>query len=81
MPAPLASPGRINGREVQRCTSSHLIFDVPALIEWISRSVTLEPGDLIYTGTSGQPAELHAGDTVEVEIEGIGVLSNPVGSD
>ena len=38
-------------------------------------------GDLIYTGTSGQPAELHAGDTVEVEIEGIGVLSNPVGSD
>ncbi len=73
--------GRINGREVQRCTSSHLIFDVPALIEWISRSVTLEPGDLIYTGTSGQPAELHAGDTVEVEIEGIGVLSNPVGSD
>jgi len=73
--------GRINGRDVQHCTSSHLIFDVPALIEWISRSVTLEPGDLIYTGTSGQPAELHAGDTVEVEIEGIGVLSNPVGQD
>ncbi len=70
--------GRINGREVQRCSSANLIFDVPALIEWISRSVTLEPGDLIYTGTSGDPAELHPGDVVEVEIEGIGVLSNAV---
>jgi 2-keto-4-pentenoate hydratase/2-oxohepta-3-ene-1,7-dioic acid hydratase in catechol pathway len=72
--------GRINGREVQRCSSANLIFDVPALIEWISRSVTLEPGDLIYTGTSGDPAELHAGDTVEVEIDGIGVLTNRVGA-
>jgi 2-keto-4-pentenoate hydratase/2-oxohepta-3-ene-1,7-dioic acid hydratase in catechol pathway len=70
--------GRINGREVQRCSSADLIFDVPALIEWISRSVTLEPGDLIFTGTSGDPAELRAGDVVEVEIEGIGALSNTV---
>jgi 2-keto-4-pentenoate hydratase/2-oxohepta-3-ene-1,7-dioic acid hydratase in catechol pathway len=70
--------GRINGREVQRCSSADLIFDVPALIEWISAWVTLEPGDLIFTGTSGDPAELHAGDVVEVEIEGIGVLSNKV---
>jgi 2-keto-4-pentenoate hydratase/2-oxohepta-3-ene-1,7-dioic acid hydratase in catechol pathway len=69
---------RINGREVQRCNSADLIFDVPALIEWISRWVTLEPGDLIYTGTSGEPAELHAGDTVDVAIGGIGVLSNRV---
>ncbi len=70
--------GRINGKEVQRCSSADLIFDVPALIEWISAWVTLEPGDLIFTGTSGDPAELHAGDTVDVEIEGIGVLSNTV---
>ncbi|MGO9413221.1 MAG: fumarylacetoacetate hydrolase family protein, partial [Spirochaetia bacterium] len=70
--------GRINGKEVQRCSSADLIFDVPALIEWISRSVTMEPGDLIFTGTSGSPAELHAGDVVEVEINGIGVLSNTV---
>ncbi len=69
---------RINGREVQRCTTRDLIFGIPELIEWISASVTLEPGDLIFTGTSGDPAELHEGDTVEVEIEGIGVLSNPV---
>jgi 2-keto-4-pentenoate hydratase/2-oxohepta-3-ene-1,7-dioic acid hydratase in catechol pathway len=70
--------GRINGVEVQRCTPRDLLFDIPALIEWISRSVTLEPGDLIFTGTSGAPAELHAGDIVEVEIGGIGVLRNPV---
>jgi 2-keto-4-pentenoate hydratase/2-oxohepta-3-ene-1,7-dioic acid hydratase in catechol pathway len=70
--------GTINGKEVQRCSSADLIFDVPALIEWISAWVTLEPGDLIFTGTSGDPAELHAGDAVDVEIEGIGVLSNTV---
>ena len=70
--------GRINGREVQRCMSADLIFDVPSLIEWISRAVTLEPGDLIFTGTSGEPAELHGGDTVDVEIDGIGVLRNTV---
>jgi 2-keto-4-pentenoate hydratase/2-oxohepta-3-ene-1,7-dioic acid hydratase in catechol pathway len=69
---------RINGREVQRCMTEDLFFDIPALIEWISASVTLEPGDLIFTGTAGSPAELHPGDVVEVEIEGIGVLSNPV---
>jgi len=69
---------RINGHEVQRCRSKDLIFDVPALIEWISRWVTLEAGDLIYTGTSGEPAELHDGDVVEVAIGGIGVLRNPV---
>lgn len=69
---------RINGREVQRCSPRDLLFDIPALIEWISASVTLEPGDLVFTGTSGAPAELHGGDVVEVEIEGIGVLRNPV---
>jgi 2-keto-4-pentenoate hydratase/2-oxohepta-3-ene-1,7-dioic acid hydratase in catechol pathway len=63
---------------VQRCSPRDLLFDIPALIEWISRSVTLEPGDLIFTGTSGAPAALHAGDVVEVEIDGIGVLRNPV---
>jgi 2-keto-4-pentenoate hydratase/2-oxohepta-3-ene-1,7-dioic acid hydratase in catechol pathway len=77
-PASAAITARINGREVQRCSSTDLIFDVPALIEWISRWVTLQPGDLIYTGTSGEPAELHGGDTVEVAIDGIGVLRNPV---
>jgi 2-keto-4-pentenoate hydratase/2-oxohepta-3-ene-1,7-dioic acid hydratase in catechol pathway len=69
---------RINGNEVQRCRPRDLIFSIPALISWIASAVTLEPGDLIFTGTSGEPAELHAGDEVEVEIEGIGILRNPV---
>jgi len=77
-PSEAVIAARINGREVQRCRSADLIFDVPALIEWISASVTLEPGDLIYTGTSGEPAELHDGDVVEIAIGGIGVLRNPV---
>lgn len=77
-PGSVRISGRINGREVQRCSPADLIFDIPALIEWISASVTLEPGDVIFTGTSGEPAELHAGDVVEVEIDQIGVLSNPV---
>jgi len=77
-PSSAVISARINGREVQRCSASDLLFDVPTLIEWISRWVTLEPGDLIYTGTSGEPAALHGGDTVEVAIGGIGVLRNPV---
>ena len=63
---------------MQRCSTRDLIFDIPTLIAWISSAVTLEPGDLIFTGTSGVPAELHGGDVVEVEIEGIGTLSNSV---
>jgi 2-keto-4-pentenoate hydratase/2-oxohepta-3-ene-1,7-dioic acid hydratase in catechol pathway len=77
-PSEAVIAARINDREVQRCRTADLIFDVPALIEWISASVTLEPGDLIYTGTAGEPAELHDGDVVEIAIGGIGVLRNPV---
>ena len=70
---------RVNGKEVQGESTSFLIFDIPTIISWTSRRMTLEPGDLIFTGTPGTPAHLVAGDTVEVDIEGIGVLSNPVG--
>ncbi len=69
---------RVNGLEVQHCNTAELLFDVPTLISFISHVVTLEPGDLIFTGTSGVPAQIKDGDIVEVEIEGIGVLSNPV---
>jgi len=69
---------RVNGREVQHCNTSELLFDVPTLISFISHVVTLEPGDLIFTGTSGVPAQIKHGDVVEIEVEGIGVLSNPV---
>jgi len=69
---------RINGKEVQHCNSSEMLFDLPTLISFISQVVTLEPGDLIFTGTSGKPAELHDGDVVEIEVESVGTLSNPV---
>ena len=58
-----------------------LIFDIPTVVSEISRYVTLDPGDIIYTGTPGQTSELHAGDVVEVEIPGIGTLRNPVVSE
>jgi 2-keto-4-pentenoate hydratase/2-oxohepta-3-ene-1,7-dioic acid hydratase in catechol pathway len=77
-PSALEVIGRVNGREVQRCSPRDMFFDVPHLVSWISRSISLEPGDLVYTGTSGSPAQLADGDVVEVEIPGIGVLRNPV---
>jgi 2-keto-4-pentenoate hydratase/2-oxohepta-3-ene-1,7-dioic acid hydratase in catechol pathway len=47
-------------------------------VSWISRAVTLEPGDVIYTGTPGTTRPMKPGDVVEVEVEGVGVLRNPV---
>jgi 2-keto-4-pentenoate hydratase/2-oxohepta-3-ene-1,7-dioic acid hydratase in catechol pathway len=69
---------RLNGESVQKQYTSDLIFDCPAIVSWISGWVTLLPGDIIYTGTPGSTRKMSPGDTVEVEIEGIGVLSNPV---
>jgi 2-keto-4-pentenoate hydratase/2-oxohepta-3-ene-1,7-dioic acid hydratase in catechol pathway len=69
---------RLNGEVVQRQYTSDLIFDCPTVLSYISRWVTLEPGDLIYTGTPGSTRKLSAGDVVEVEIESVGVLRNPV---
>ena len=69
---------KINGVEVQGESTSYLIFDIPTLISFASKFVTLEPGDMIYTGTPGEPGEMKDGDVCEIEIEGIGVLSNPV---
>jgi len=69
---------RINGKTVQDQMTSDLVHDVPRIIEFVSSVVTLEPGDVIMTGTPGSPGDIHAGDTVEVEVEGVGVLSNPV---
>jgi 2-keto-4-pentenoate hydratase/2-oxohepta-3-ene-1,7-dioic acid hydratase in catechol pathway len=76
---------RVNGKEMQRTSTDDLIFDVPALIEYISTFTPLAPGDIISTGTPGgvgharkPPVYLKGGDSVEVEISGIGVLENPV---
>ncbi len=69
---------RLNGEVVQKQYTSDLIFDCPSIVSWVSEWVTLMPGDLIYTGTPGSTRKLAPGDVVEVEIEGIGVLRNPV---
>ena len=76
---------RLNGPVLQDGSTSDLIFDVPFLVAYASNVFTLEPGDLILTGTppgvgwAREPkVALKPGDTVEVEVEGIGVLTNPV---
>jgi 2-keto-4-pentenoate hydratase/2-oxohepta-3-ene-1,7-dioic acid hydratase in catechol pathway len=69
---------RVNGKEVQHAQAKDLIFNVPTVVSFISQVVTLEPGDVIFTGTAGSTATLKAGDVVEVEIPGIGTLRNPV---
>jgi 2-keto-4-pentenoate hydratase/2-oxohepta-3-ene-1,7-dioic acid hydratase in catechol pathway len=69
---------RLNGKEVQRATMKELIFGPAETVSFLSRHVTLEPGDLIYTGTPGTTSAMKSGDVVEVEIEGIGVLRNRV---
>jgi len=71
----------VNGEERQRDTTENLIFDVPALIEYISRVTTLVPGDLIFTGTpAGVGASskrfLADGDVIITSVEGVGTMSN-----
>jgi len=68
----------VNGQVVQRGRTSQLIFPIPRLIAHLSRFCTLEPGDLISTGTPSGVGPLRDGDTVEVRIPGIGSLINPV---
>jgi 2-keto-4-pentenoate hydratase/2-oxohepta-3-ene-1,7-dioic acid hydratase in catechol pathway len=77
-PADLDIQTRVNGEVKQSSNTSDLIFDVPRLVEFISHIMTLEPGDVIATGTPPGVGPLGKGDVVEVEIEGIGVLENSV---
>ena len=70
--------GRLNGEERQRGHTRDMVFSIPVLIEYISHIMTLEPGDLILTGTPEGVGRMQAGDVVEVEIPGIGALRNPV---
>ena len=70
--------GRVNGQIRQHGRTSDMVFDAYALVSYISQCMTLFPGDMITTGTPPGVGSLHAGDRVEVEVEGVGVLSNPV---
>jgi 2-keto-4-pentenoate hydratase/2-oxohepta-3-ene-1,7-dioic acid hydratase in catechol pathway len=68
----------VNGEVRQDGRTSQMIFPCDFLFEYVSAHMTLMPGDLILTGTPAGVGSLQAGDTVEVEIEGIGVLTNHV---
>lgn len=84
-PARLQLVTRLNGEVMQNSPTDDLLFDVPALIEYLSACAQLNPGDVIVTGTPGGAGAfrdpkvwMKPGDRVEVEISGIGILSNPV---
>jgi 2-keto-4-pentenoate hydratase/2-oxohepta-3-ene-1,7-dioic acid hydratase in catechol pathway len=83
----LALETRVNGRVMQKASLSDLIFDIPVLVEYISRFTPLSPGDVVATGTPGgvgdrrdPPLYMKEGDVVEVEITGLGVLRNRIGT-
>ena len=77
---------RINGETLQQGSTSNLIFSPAELVAWLSRTMTLLPGDIIATGTpagvgAAQGRFLRAGDTVEIEVYGLGTLTNPIRSE
>ena len=72
---------RLNDEVVQDTNTSELIHGVDAIISFVSDVMTLEPGDAIFTGTSGTSRQMNPGDVVEVELEGNGILSNPLVAD
>ncbi len=69
---------RLNGEVVQKESSKDLLYNIDEIVSYVSRYVTLLPGDLIFTGTPGSTKAMKPGDVVEVEIEGIGILRNKV---
>jgi 2-keto-4-pentenoate hydratase/2-oxohepta-3-ene-1,7-dioic acid hydratase in catechol pathway len=69
---------RVNGVERQRGRSADMVFPIPAILAYVAGIMTLESGDLVLTGTPAGVGPLVDGDVVEVEIPGVGILSNPV---
>lgn len=76
-PSNLAIEGAVNGETKQSSNTNQLIFPVPELVAFVSRFCTLEPGDIITTGTPSGVGPLKPGDRVIVKVEGVGTLSNP----
>ena len=77
-PSGLKLVTRLNGTVVQQGSTADFITPVPQLLEFITAAMTLEPGDVIATGTPAGIGSMIPGDQVEVEIEGIGTLKNQV---
>jgi len=69
---------RVNGVEKQRASSAEMVFSIPELLSYISHIMTLEPDDVVATGTPSGIAPLAAGDVVEVELVGLSIVRNPV---
>ena len=69
---------KVSGQPRQMASTRDMVFNVGKLVAFISSVMTLEPGDLVFTGTPAGVGPLHDGDVVEVDIDGLGVLSNPV---
>ncbi len=68
----------MNGKETDRFATNNMIFDTATYIAEVSTYCTIEPGDVMWMGTDGLPQNIKPGDTVEIEISGIGVLRNRV---
>jgi 2-keto-4-pentenoate hydratase/2-oxohepta-3-ene-1,7-dioic acid hydratase in catechol pathway len=77
-PKDMTTTIRLNGRETDRFATGDMIFDAATFISDVSRYITLHPGDVLWLGTDGLPQNMTPGDTVEIEISGIGVLRNPI---
>ena len=69
---------RVNGVVKQNGRTKDQVFPVPNLLAFISAGMTLEPGDVVTTGTPAGVGPIRAGDVIEIEVEGVGVLRNPV---
>lgn len=76
--AGLMLQARLNGEVVQKQSTTDLLFDCPTIVSFISKYVTLVPGDVIYTGTPGSTRAMKPGDVIEIELDKVGVLRNPV---
>ncbi|MSQ41475.1 MAG: FAA hydrolase family protein [Dehalococcoidia bacterium] len=77
-PEHIGVEGRVNGVVIQHADTSQMVHSIRKCIARITSVMTLERGDLVFTGTPGTTAALHPGDVVEVEVVGVGVLRNPV---
>ena len=69
---------RVNGEDRQRSSTKHMVFGVAELVAYLSQVMTLEPGDILFTGTPSGVGKLEDGNNVVVEIEGLGTLKNLV---
>ena len=77
-PSNLRLGARVNGVTRQESSTSDLLFGVPQLVSYLSSAITLQPGDVIITGTPSGVGPIVPGDVVDIWVEGVGTLTNPV---